>query len=91
MRKCVAIGALLLCFIAHSAETAYFCCQPSSPSCASRYGAFDDEDDFARCKRQITNFKDETEEFLRCLKRNSDAVIQDYNSAVESFNRRARG
>jgi hypothetical protein len=75
-----------------------YCSEPSAPSCATRYGAFDDQDDFDRGKRQMSSYRSEADDFLSCtrreaddLKRKSDSVIEEYNSAVESFNRRARG
>jgi hypothetical protein len=79
-----------------------YCSEPSAPYCATRYGAFDDESEFRRCKLQMEFYQTEAEDFLSCqkreadgllstLKRKSDDVIQEYNSAVESFNRRARG
>jgi hypothetical protein len=68
-----------------------YCSAPSAPSCATRYGAFDSEDDFDRCKRQMSSYKSEVEDYLSCLRREADSTIEEYNSAVESFNRRARG
>jgi hypothetical protein len=67
------------------------CSEPSAPYCSTKYGAFDDEDEFHRCEREMQNYQSETKEFLACTKRKSDSVIQDYNSAVQSFNRRAQG
>jgi hypothetical protein len=67
------------------------CYEPTAPSCATRYGAFDDQDDFDRCRRAMNSYKSETEDYLACIRRESDHVIEDYNSAVQSFNRRARG
>jgi hypothetical protein len=82
----------LLVGIAAFATPAFASCYaPSAPSCASRYGAFDDEDAFRRCKREMEAYKSEAQDFLSCTKRQSDGVIEEYNNAVESFNRRARG
>jgi hypothetical protein len=67
-----------------------YCSSPSSPSCATRYGAFDDQDGFLRCKREMESYKDEVETYLACLSRNRASAVNDYNDAVESFNRRAR-
>lgn len=52
---------------------------------------FDDQDTFNRCKRGMNSYKDEAESFLSCQKCEADGVIEEYNSAVEAFNRRARG
>jgi hypothetical protein len=74
-----------------------YCSAPTAPYCATRYGAFDDQDDFDRCKRQMASYQSEAQDFLSCtkrevddLKRKSDGLINEYNDAVESFNRRAR-
>ena len=67
-----------------------YCSATSAPSCVCRYGKFDDEDDFARCKRQVEVFRSETEEMLRCLQSSREEALNEFNEAVESFNRRAR-
>lgn len=79
-----------------------YCSEPSAPSCAARYGAFDDHWDFERCKSGMESYKYDVESFVSCNSReaqeaidkargeNSDATSE-YNDAVESFNRRARG
>ena len=93
--------ALLLAF-APTSEALAYCSEPSSPSCASNYGSFDDEWEFDRCKREMESYKGEVEEFLRCNNNEAEAALQkarsdnddalsEYNNTVESFNRRARG
>jgi hypothetical protein len=94
---------LVAAFSALSVPSALaYCSEPSAPFCATRYGAFDDEDQFIRCKREMVSYQSEAQNFLSCqkreaddllstMKRKSDSVIDEYNSAVESFNRRARG
>ena len=90
---CAALGG---CGFASTAMA--YCSSPSAPSCATRYGAFDNQDDFDRCKRQMISYQSEVESFLSCSKREIDALTQkskseldEYNSTVERFNRRARG
>ena len=90
--------AVSVALIVGTAPAFGYCSKPSAPSCATRYGAFDDQDDFDRCKRQMSSYRSEADDFLSCtrreaddLKRKSDSVIEEYNGAVESFNRRARG
>lgn len=77
---------------------AAYCSEPSAPSCATRYGSFDDEDDFASCRRQMTNYKSEVETFRRCQAdaaddavRAANAANDEYSETVRRFNRRARG
>ena len=81
-----------------SGHAAGACSEPSAPYCATKYGSFDDQDEFDRCRREMSSYKDDTEELLACLrresedlKRKSDSMLNEYNDTVESFNRRARG
>ena len=74
------------------------CYAPSAPYCATRYSAFEDQDEFDRCRREMTSYQIEAQDFLACIRREtevlknkSDGVIDEYNKAVEGFNRRARG
>jgi hypothetical protein len=82
--------ALPVLVLTSAAANAY-CSPPSAPSCATRYGAFDDQDDFDRCKRQMSSYQSEAQDYLSCMRRESDSAVEEYNSAVDSFNRRARG
>ena len=88
----------IIALLVASAPANASCSSPSAPYCATRYGAFDSQDDFDRCKRQMSSYQSEAEDYLSCLrreaddlKRKSDGAIEEYNSAVDSFNRRARG
>lgn len=67
------------------------CSKPEAPYCATAYGKFDDQYDFDRCKNEMENYKSEVEDFLACQRRESQQAIDEYNEAVESFNRRAGG
>jgi hypothetical protein len=95
----ILLGAILS---AVATQSQAFCSEPSAPYCASKYGAFDDQDEFRRCKSEMESYQSEAQDFLSCTKREaddlistpkrkSDSVIEEYNSTVESFNRRARG
>ncbi|NEH44747.1 hypothetical protein GR215_23150 [Rhizobium leguminosarum] len=85
-----------------SSEVFAYCSEPSAPSCASRFGEFDDEWEFDRCKREMESYKDDVERFIGCNNDEAEAAItkarddnenstSEYNDAVEAFNRRARG
>jgi hypothetical protein len=89
---CVAeIVAVGLALVGATSPGLAYCSQPFAPSCATRYGAFDDQDDFDQCKRKMATYQSEAQEFLSCLQKEGDRVREDYNNAVASFNRRARG
>lgn len=68
-----------------------FCTKPNAPFCATRFGEFDDQDDFETCQRQMRSYKDQTQTFLECQRSDSQEAIDGYNDAVARFNRRARG
>jgi hypothetical protein len=70
---------------------AYSCSEPSAPYCATQYGAFDDEDDFDNCRREMESYRDEVQDYQRCLARQGQQAVDELNSAIDSFNRRARG
>jgi hypothetical protein len=76
---------------------AAYCSKPSAPSCATRYGSFDDEYEFDRCKREMEYYESEVESYLSCqtheaeqIRSDNQSTINDYDDAVQSFNRRAR-
>jgi hypothetical protein len=85
----LAILSIIELLGANASATAY-CSSPSAPYCAARYGAFDDHDEFDRCKLQMSSYQSEAQDYLSCLRREADTAIEDYNGAVDSFNRRAR-
>ena len=69
--------------------------EPSAPSCASRYGSFDDEWEFDRCKRDMENYRDEVESFIQCnndeihrAHQASEEAASEYSEAVDGFNKR---
>lgn len=99
MRSQIAVSLLAgISALAFSSSSWAYCSAPSAPYCATRYGAFDDQDDFDRCKRQMQSYQSEVESFLSCsqreiddLRQKSKSELDEYNNAVDSFNRRARG
>jgi hypothetical protein len=86
-------GAVVACSIALlvGTEARASCSKPDAPSCASSYGRFDDELSFESCKSDMESYKSDVETYLSCQRRDGQSAIDDYNEAVESFNRRARG
>lgn len=91
MRLFTALAILLSLFLTGPtpALAFYYCTEPTAPSCASRYGSFDDEWEFDRCKREMKNYQSDVETFIDCNTRANEQAISDYNDAVKKFNRRA--
>jgi len=88
MTKPLLIAFFIIAIFVQRSEA---CFKPDAPYCATTYGRFDDESDFDQCKIEMESYKSDVEEFLACQRRESQEAIDDYNEAVESFNRRARG
>ncbi len=93
--KTIVFGFLAL--FASLTEAFAFCSKPSAPYCANSFGSFGDQYEFDRCKREMESYKDDLESFFRCqnsefdeMRRERQRATDDYNEAVESFNRRAR-
>lgn len=63
-----------------------YCSEPSAPSCATRYGSFDDESDFDNCRRRMTNYRSEVEQFISC----QNDEIRKARAAAEDEVRKAR-
>lgn len=82
-------AACLALWFAPKPAFAYYCSEPSAPSCSSNYGAFDDQDDFESCKNEMERYQSDVEDYLGCLNRNSQSAIDEYESAVRNFNDRA--
>lgn len=85
-----------------SASVSFDCSEPSAPYCATSYGAFEDQYEFDRCKREMEDYESEVNEYIQCIQDELDRATSDgkssaedatsqYNDAVSSFNRRARG
>lgn len=89
---------VILTFLTVVCDAAAYCSKPDAPYCASEYGAFDDEDDFDRCKSEMNSYQSEIEDFISCvnreiddLKRQGSSAVDEYEDAVSSFNRRVQG
>lgn len=91
MPRAIARVLIMIAAVSITAEAGAFCTKPDAPYCAASFGAFDDRSDFESCRSEMESYKSNVEEFLSCQKRESDSAVSDYNDAVESFNRRARG
>lgn len=91
----------LLIALAFSADAFAYCSEATAPSCAGRYGPFDDEWDFDRCKREMETYRSEIEGYRSCraleaqdaideANRDSENAASEYSNAVNDFNRRAQ-
>ena len=91
----IAFGLVLVMLQAPNAaamSTYVFCREPRVPSCTANYGAFFDEADFDRCKREMEDYRDDVKKFIDCLQGAAANDIREvqtnYSDAVDSFNRR---
>jgi hypothetical protein len=86
-RAIVAGGVLVIAM----AQSQAFCSQPRAPYCESSFGSFDDRYEFERCRREMEHYRDDVDRYVSCLRNDREQAVREYNDAVESFNRRARG
>ena len=75
-----------------SVSEAFFCpSKPRVPFCADRFGQFDNQSDFDRCRREMESYKSDVASYADCQRQLAEDAVKEFNSAVASFNRRARG
>lgn len=63
--------------------------RPDMPTCQDSYFAFSDEWDFNSCKRELESYNLELNGYLACLDSEAGEAVDEYNEAVQAFNRRA--
>ena len=75
-----------------SLSEAFFCLsKPRAPYCADQFGRFDDQRDFERCRDEMESYKSQIRSYADCQRQLADDAVKEFNSAVASFNHRARG
>ena len=72
-------------------QSNYYCDEPDPPYCIDRYGTFDDEWSFTRCRREVEYYLDDVADFQQCLSGWFDAAGREADDVVERFNCRAQG
>lgn len=68
-----------------------YCMEPSEPSCITRYGTFDDEVSFSRCRREVEQFVSNMTDYRNCLVQNHNESIDHVDRVIDRFNCRAQG
>jgi hypothetical protein len=90
IRKALVVAGLVVAL--PSLSEAFFCSsKPRAPFCADRFGRFDDQSDFDRCRREMESYKSDVASYADCQRQLADDAVKEFNSAVANFNRRARG
>lgn len=87
----VCAGVALVVSLTGGAAQAYYCSEPIRPSCIDRYGTFDDECSFDRCKREVESYLSEVEDFRSCLADAHRQAGDEADAVVERFNCKAQG
>lgn len=87
------IAFALACAIGAEAQAQTYnsCFEPAPPDCIDRYGTFDDEWSFNRCKRDVESYIDDVSMFRSCLANWHEAVGYEVDEVIERFNCKARG
>lgn len=71
-----------------SASAFLFCSKPTEPTCIDRYGTFDNEWSFDRCKDEIKTYVSELKSYRSCVIRTTQSEA---DAIVEKFNCKAKG
>jgi hypothetical protein len=83
-------GLLLAAFTAiHASAAVAACSEPEAPACASWFDQFDTPYDLQSCKQDMENYKDEADEYGKCLKDLADKMEKKAKKVGEDFERRA--
>lgn len=82
-------GAILL--VGSPANAAPYCNRPDPPSCVSMMSINLDEFSFNSCRRDVQSYRDEIEDYKRCLQNDLADAIDEYSSTVRKFNCYAKG
>ena len=70
---------------------ALFCpSKPRAPYCADKFRQFDDPREYDRCRDEMETYKSQVRSYTDCQQQLIDDATKEYNSAVASFNGRAR-
>ena len=64
--------------------------RPEKPSCYT-LPFQGDEATFSMCESEMSSYKSKMREYLDCLRAESTEAVDEYNSAVRSFNCNAQG
>lgn len=85
----LAVAAIWL--LASPAQAYLFCSEPDEPYCLDQIGGFEDEWEFSRCRDEVEQFVDETQDFVECLARAQEEADDAVREAIEKFNCMAEG
>ncbi|MBX9827096.1 MAG: hypothetical protein K2Y27_19155 [Xanthobacteraceae bacterium] len=89
IRKALIVAGLVVAL--PSPSEALFCpSKPRAPYCADQFGQFDDQREFDRCRDEMESYKSRVQSYADCQRQMIDDATREFNSAVASFNRRAR-
>ncbi|AOG04284.1 hypothetical protein [Bosea sp. RAC05] len=84
MRELFGLTAAVVVVIGLASPVMAYCLVPDQPRCASRYGKFEDEFEFSRCRREVETMRSETETAMQCLRDQFDETVQGFNKRARS-------
>ncbi|QFY62813.1 hypothetical protein FZ934_20890 (plasmid) [Rhizobium grahamii] len=61
--------------------------RPEPPFCATMFGQFD-ELSFNRCRSEMEDYRNKVAKFTDCLFDENERATEEFNTAVQNFNRR---
>ncbi|PJE33761.1 hypothetical protein PSM7751_04254 [Pseudooceanicola marinus] len=88
----ILFASIVVCSAADSeAQTYHSCYEPDPPNCIDRYGTFDDEWSFDRCRGEVEDYVDDVGYFQSCLADWHQAIGYEAEDVIDRFNCKARG
>ncbi len=89
--RVLVVGIMLATGYSTSASAFLFCSEPTKPSCIDRYGTFDDELSFDRCKSEVESYLRNAQSYRSCLIDQVNNTKSEANAVVDKFNFKAKG
>lgn len=83
MTRLLLFGLLVL--LASPAQALLFCTRPDPPSCLISLGMAD-RYEFDFCRSQVESYRSDVQEYVACLRKEQNAVLEELGEAIRKFN-----
>lgn len=87
----ILLVALLLVVATAPGEALEDCIEPNEPSCISSRYSFEEQLAAVRCRRDVDYYLREAGEFVNCLERKKQTIMQRSSQLLSKLNCRTRG
>ena len=87
----ILLVAVILVVVTAPGEALEDCIEPSEPSCIGSRYSFEEQLAAVRCRRDVDYYLREAGEFVNCLERKKQTIMQRSNQVLSRLNCRIRG